>query len=398
MSLGKKNKMAFVANEENDFELWDYILGDIYQGMSIAVDRYQYLQELDNENELKLAFRDPITNNWTKWGTFPGLLWEHQADGYGGQKYSRLTAAVDVHRSVLSNEIVIEADYPTYEENYDAAKLIGKIIEEKGFQPLYYYSGNKSIHVHVFLDWDCMKNVDPMTMDNLRLIFKSSKLRFQKKFMEWLRTKMITCWDTNAKKFDTDLIRATHLIRCELSKNKQGFKTFLGYTHKDMSFVPYICNEKNRIYPKLGKIKLSIPKCTQELMEEFIEDIRVKAKSEIVRKRNRTLSDWGSNKISPESLRTCVKAILSDDFKKAGDGFKRGMFILLNELRRVFDDDQARVVINDWNERMGMPVEEKEIAYRFKLKNYSLSCDYIHKFLKEVGMDISKKCKGKVYK
>jgi hypothetical protein len=382
--------MSFVANEENDFELWDYILGDIYKDMSIAVDRYQYLQELDNENELKLAFRDPITNNWTKWGTFPGLLWEHQPDGYGGTKYSRLTAAVDVHRSVLNNEIVIEADYPTYEENYDAAKLIGKIIEEKGFLPLYYYSGNKSIHVHVFLDWDCMKSIDPMIMDNLRIIFKASKLRFQRKFMEWLRTKMITCWDTNAKKFDTDLIRATHLIRCELSKNKQGFKTFLGYTHKDMSFVPYICNEKNRIYPKLGKIKLSNPKCIQELLEEFIEDIRVKEKSEIIRKRNRTLSDWGSNSNMPESLRTCVKAILSDDFKKAGDGFKRGMFILLNELRRVFDDDQARVVINDWNERMGLPVEEKEINYRFKLKSYSLSCDYIHRFLKEVGIDIKK--------
>ncbi|KKN04168.1 hypothetical protein LCGC14_1100060, partial [marine sediment metagenome] len=37
----------------------------------------------------------------------------------------------------------------------------------------------------------------------------------QKEFIEWLRTKMISCWDLNLRKFDTDLIRATHLIRCE---------------------------------------------------------------------------------------------------------------------------------------------------------------------------------------
>lgn len=235
-----------------------------------------------------------------------------------------------------------------------------------------------------------------MIQDQLRIMFRNSKLRFKKKFIEWLRTKMITCWDTNAKKFDKDLIKGTHLIRCELSKNKLGYKTFLGYTYKDMSFVPYICNEKNRIYPKLGQIKLSSPRKIQELVEEFIEEIRMKKKSERIRKSNRTLGDWGVD--SSEKLRECVKIILSEDFKKAGDGFQRGMFILLNELRRVFGDSQARVVINDWNAKMDFPLKDKEIEYRFKLKNYSLSCGYIHKFLEELGIDISKKCKDKVYK
>jgi hypothetical protein len=205
--------MAFIAEEEKDFETWDYISGDFYKGMSIAVDRYYYLLDLDFQHPLKLAFRDPITNNWTKWGTFPGLLWETEPNSYGGFKYSRVTAAVDVHRSVMPNEIVIESDYPTYEENYDAARLIGKIIEDKGFQPLYYYSGNKSVHIHIFFDWDCMKQLDSIMQDQLKTIFDGSKLKFKRKFIEWLRTKMITCWDTNARKFDTDLIRATHLIR-----------------------------------------------------------------------------------------------------------------------------------------------------------------------------------------
>ncbi len=389
--------MAFIASPAQDFETWDYILGDYYKGMSIAVDRYYYLQDLDRKSPLKISLKDTSSDEWTKWISFPGMLWQIEKSFGGFVKYSRLTAAIDVHRSILSNEIIIESDYPTYEENYAAAKLIGKIIEEKGFEPLYYYSGNKSVHVHVFFDWNCLKKLDPIIQDQVRIIFQNSKLRFKRKFIEWLRTKIITCWDTNAKKFDTDLIRANHLVRCELSKNKQGYKTFLGYTYKDMSFVPYICNEKNRIYPKLGKIRLSSPSNIQELIGEFIEEIRVKRKSEKARKKTKTLMDWGIGK-SSERLRECVKAILSEDFKKVGDGFKRGMFILLNELRRVFGNAQAKIIVDDWNAKMDFPVEEKEIRYKFKTKNYSLSCDYIHNFLKEVGIDISEKCKGKVYK
>ncbi len=387
--------MVFIANPEKDYEKWDFITGDFYKDMSITADRYYYLQELSLKNTLRISLRDPDTDKWTKWVEFPGLLWESKPDRFGGIKYSRLTAAVDVHRSLLGNEILIESDYPTYEENYDAAKLVGKIIEEKGFQPLYYYSGNKSIHVHVFFDWDCLKKLDLSAQDQLRIIFRDSKLRFKKKFIEWLRAKMISCWDTNARKFDTDLIRSTHLIRCELSRNEQGYKTFLGYSYKDMSFVPYVCNESNRIYPKLGEIKLSCPKDITSLIEEFIEDIQKTNKKEEKRRKNSTLNRWvqGDN---TKTLRECVRAILSDDFKKVNDGYKRSMFILLNELKKVFGVDEAKIIINEWNSRMGNPIRESEIEYRLKLKSYSLSCDYVHKFLKEVGIDISKKCKGKL--
>ncbi len=386
--------MAFIANYDQDFVTWDYILGDMSLDMSIAKDRYYYLWDLAYDNKLKVALRDPSNDYWTKWAEFPGLLWETDERKFGYSS-GRLTAAIDVHRSLFPNEIIVESDYPTYEENYDAAKIIGKIIEDKGFQPHYYYSGNKSVHIHVFFDWNCLKGLDPIIDDQLRIIFRSSKLRFKRKFIEWLRTKMISCWDTNAKKFDTDLIRGTHLIRCELSKNKLGYKTFLGYTYKDMSFVPYVCNETNRIYPKLGEIRMSSPKDIQGLIEEFIEGIKLKSKSEIAKKKNRSLGDWSIGN-SADTLRECVKAILSEDFKKVGDGYQRGMFILLNELRRVFGEEKARIIINDWNSKMDFPVKDKEIEYRFKTKSYSLSCDYIHKFLEELGLDVSKKCKHKV--
>lgn len=386
--------MAFVANKQSNFELWDFIVGDYYNGLDICSDRYYYLYELDSMEPIKISIRDPDTNNWTKWNEFPQGLINITKSDYGKYSYL-LSTPIDVHRSILSNEIVVESDYPTYEENYQAARIIGQILESKGFEPLYYYSGNKSIHIHIFFDWASLNRLDGLTKDILSKHFKGSILRFKKQFMHWLRTKIISCWGLGIKKFDSDLINASHLIRSEMSRNKLGFKTFIGYTYLDLTPIPYVCNENNRIYPKIGEIRLSYPWKIQDVVEEFIEFLDEKNKITKNKKKNRSLADFG---ISHENLvlRGCAKMILSEEFKKAGDGFQRGMFILLNELRRVMGDEQARIIIHDWNSRMGFPIKDQDIDYRFKTKMYSLSCKYIHSFLKDLGFDVDKKCKGKV--
>ncbi len=398
--------MSFIADVDKDWELYDYIIGDYYTepdmfegiyskgeyGLSISMNRYYYLDALDKMSPLKLSSMDSESNSWTKWVTFPGNLLKRTKSEYGNNYYSGIAAVVDVHRCLLPNEIVIESDYPTYEENYEAAKIIGLIIEDKGFIPHYYYSGNKSIHIHVFLDWDCFNKVDDILLSKLSVKYRKSLLRFKKAFMIWLRTKMINCWDTNTKEFDEDLIKASHLIRSELSKNKKGFKTFLGYNHKDLSIVPYICNENNRIYPRLGNIRLSSPKCIVELVEEFLEYLENKNKEYRKNKLNKSLSNWFTIE-SNIKLRECVKSILTDDFKKMEDGCKRGMFILLNELKLVYGVPQAKIIALEWNNRMGSPIQEHEIEYRLKKKPYTLSCQYIHAFLKSLGINKSK-CKN----
>ena len=189
---------------------------------------------------------------------------------------------------------------------------------------------------------------------------------------------LIACWDTNIRKFDKDLIKATHLIRCELSKNKKGYKTFLGYTHNDLSFIPYICNEENRIYPRLGKIILSNPHCINELLDEYFEEKN---------KPKPTQTSFFNPADCPNEIRKSVGRLLSDDFKKVGDGLSRAMFIILSELRRVVGDDKARSMVNDWNVRMGSPIQQKEIDYRLTKKSYTLSNKYISDFMNELGMD-----------
>ena len=293
-----------------------------------------------------------------------------------------LAVAIDVHRSILPNEIVIESDYPTYEENVDAIRVIGEFIEDKGFQPLYYYSGNKSVHAHIFISWDWLKDLDILLQEQLKTKFRDSVSRFKIAFMKWLREKMISCWDTGLKKFDSDLINGTHLIRCELSKNKKGYKTFLGYTYKDVSPIPYICNEKNRIYPQLGEIKSSVPNNPQELIEEFIINISKKNK----KRKNNSLYKWGMGE--KEQLRPCVKILLSNEFIKIGDGYRRASFILINELKKVLGLEQAEIIINNWNERCSNPLQKTDIKERLKAKNYTLSNDYIHRFLSEFDLKI----------
>lgn len=343
--------MPFIAYPDKDWKLFDYILGN--NKMSIAVDRYYYLMEMSRNKNFKIAMMDCDTNKWTKWVEFPGQLLSQHNKG----------VAVDVHRSMLGNEIVIESDYTDYIDNFEATKIIGKMIEKKGFTPLYYYSGNKSVHIHVFLDWECVEDRD--------------KKKFKEEFIIWLRTKMISCWGTNIRKFDKDLIKASHLIRCELSKNKKGYKTFLGYSHNDLSFIPYICNEDNRIYPRIGKIKLSRPHVIDELLDEFTRD-KIKPKAQNIPTFNPD--------DCPNEIRKSVGRLLSDDFKKVGDGLGRAMFIIVSELRRVVGDDKAKAMVNDWNFRMGSQIKQSEIDYRFTKKAYTLSNKYINDFLEELGI------------
>jgi len=390
--------MAFVAPRES--ELWKYIVGDYSRGSSIMVDRWYYLFNLSikQKEPLKLAFRDTATDHWTKWLPFPGLdgmLMNYRERKSSDSELAGLLPSIDVHRSILPYEIIVESDYPTYEENFKASKIVGQMIENRGFTPHYYFSGNKSIHIHVFFDWNCFKKVDRTLANSLNQRYGGNKNRFHADFISWLRTQMITCWETKVRDFDEELIRASHLIRCELSRNNLGFKTFLGYSNKDMNPVVPICNEDNGIYPELGEIIMSNPNDPQQLVEEFVKDLNMKL-TERKTSRRKNASQWKNR--GPEKIRSCVKMILTDEFKSKDDGRKRGMFILVNELKRIVGREQARIVVYEWNESLSRPLPKRDIDYRLKQKDYTLTCTFIHSLLRELGIKFSEKCRGKVFK
>lgn len=378
----------YFPSPNSDYGAWDFILGT--PSWSISQLRRDHLRSLVSlQDDLTISLHDPKTGAWTKWLRF-----------YGGFKTDDVACAYDIHRQVLDNEIVIESDYPDYEMNWDAARLIGAVIESRGFKPMYYFSGGKSIHIHVFIDFQAFLDIPAFMQDDIVATFKY-KSRFVKSFMEWVRNLFITSWGTNARKFDTAFIKAKHLVRMELSRNKNGFKTFLGYTYKDLSPIPQVCNERNRIKPSIGAIELSRPNDFTEMVEEFLSKHKFLKIDKKHRRRDQSLhSFFAEAEGAEEKLPACVEYILSSDFGLVGDGFQRASFILANELKRFFGQDAAMELIKEWNERMGCPVRDPELEYRIlSTKEYTMTCDYVHKFLEELGIKKYRGfCTRKVFK
>ena len=142
----------FTANPNEDWSSWDYIQGDLHgECGSIAVKRFQLIRKYHwQQPDLKLALRT-IDNKWTKWLTYDEF------------KLDQLMNAYEIHRGLLDNEIVIESDYPTYDENYEAVRFLGTMLEAKGYIPHYFYSGSKSIHIHLFIDYTMFTKI-PMDL------------------------------------------------------------------------------------------------------------------------------------------------------------------------------------------------------------------------------------------
>jgi len=369
--------MSFFATKEKEYRLWDFLHGRTLEDDQIGLKRYHRLFELNmlSENGLELSCHDPETNKFTPWKGF-----------YLNMNMTEFITAVDIHRNLLHNEVLIESDYPEYEENAKAIKVIGAILEEKGFIPHYYYSGGKSIHTHLWLDWEVFLTIPQHLQDDIFHLF-SSKNVFRKKFIEWLREKCVNCWDLKIYKFDKQLVKSRHLIRSELSRNKRGFKTFLGYKQEAISNIPMIFNEDNKFQPILGEMRLSRPPNFTIIVEEFLRSAFNTSKK-TQRQKNAHLGAWLNQGEKTATLRPCVQFILSDEFKQAGDGHQRAAFILVNELSKLNDENTTLSMLGEWNAKLSTPLLQEKLTHRISNNNtsYTLSCSYIHEFLQDIGL------------
>jgi hypothetical protein len=375
--------LQLIATRYEDNRTWDYLVGDYHHTHSLSVDRLNHIHTLLalNKNELKLCLKGLGSDEWTKWHDYYSFPHE-------------LAFAYDIQRGILENEIVIESDYPTYEENADAARIIGAIIESKGYVPHYYYSGSKSVHIHIYFDWTCLLSMDEFVAKQLIEAHTSSNV-FKKKFMEWLRTLMVNCWGVKARQFDEQLIKASHLIRCEGSKNKKGFKTFLGHTYRDLPPFPIICSPETGIVAEIGEVRLSHPPCIQETIEEYLHSLDKKAAKLKEKRKERALDFFMYGPEDGGAVKGCCQFMLSDEFKASGDGFQRAMFLLSNELKKKAPDT-AHTVLLDWNARMGERVSELDIMYRLaRSGTYDVSHETIHTFLRQLGFkDAEERCRA----
>lgn len=357
-----------------EFDL--FIKGYVNDNISISKLRTNHLLELQKLDEnFKVSVHDPFNGNWSKWDYID--LPEHL-------NIDTIERGYDVHRKICDFEIVIESDYPMYEENVTAIKYLGNLIEDE-YECHYYYSGGKSIHLHIFIDYSSLEPMIAKYRDKLEP-YISSPEEFKRKFIEFERQRVHNLQDI--WHFDEQLIKGTHLIRGEMSLNKENFKTFLGYTHKDIPPIPYKCNIKNKLYPSIATFEDIEP-----------NEVVFKAKWTSYSKPERKIQDFlgflmstttssGFNQYKDfefTEMRPIVKELYDNPKKYKGDGRKRIFFILKSEIRNVYDEKEATLMLLNWNTMAKNPYTEDEIIYHVqKTKKYKLSNKYIKSVIEEI--------------
>ena len=363
-------------DKEKSPHLYQYIVGN--NEMSIAESRWNYLFELALKNpEMKIALQNPVTSIWTKWQKFHDFDQELIYLGY------------DLHRFLLENEVVIESDYEDYSKNREASQYIGKMLQDKGLIPHYYYSGSKSIHIHIFLDFKRLLEL-PQELQTTILEKFLNRDKFIQSFKFWIRELMIDCWGLKTYIFDKALIKDTHLVRAELSKNKLGYKTFLGYDWNSIPLQPRICNAHTMEYPEIAvfnpsdskiehEIKLSFPTNPEDLIREFLSDY-----DEILRQQN--MRSKNRREFVLTDIRQQVKFLMRPELKDKEDGFKRAMFVIANELKNIYTKEEAFAILSKWNDEMGCPFRDIDLRYRINQDTqYKITNKYIEDLIYEIG-------------
>ena len=352
-----------------------YIEGEKEKGLSISLNRTAHLESL---GEMDTNLQVSLHNNgyWSKWDRFPMPRTLNHSD---------VELCADVHRRICDFEIVCESDYPLYSENVESIRFVGSLLESLGYKCHYYYSGGKGIHIHIFIDYSqfepFMEEFSPKISKYIKdeQDFKNKFIRFEREYIFGLQTKYI---------LDEQLIGGKHLIRSELSMHKNGCKSFLGYTFKDITPFEYQCNLDTMLYPEIATFA-NIP--DNEMVHRAKWTKYVNPKDKLEQFMNYLISQSNQRRISsnttfnPTEMRYLVKQLYERTDKYSEDGKKRVMFVLVNELKNCYPKNKAREMLLGWNDRLGKPFEANFLDYHLNREiAYKLTNKYIEKVIKEV--------------
>jgi len=121
-------------------------------------------------------------------------------------------------RSILKNELVFEIDDDNWSTVRDGTLRIKSLIEKWGARDCYYlaYSGNHSIHIHVFVDISTVTLED----ETIKILETVERDEVRKGIKEYIMRQIALATDT---KIDMNLA-SKHLIRLEGSINEKSGK------------------------------------------------------------------------------------------------------------------------------------------------------------------------------
>jgi len=286
---------------------------------------YYLNKYIDFQEDIMLVYRPTLKDSW---GDRCKFL---DSDYIPTKKYN--------HRSLLNNEIVIEYDNDSKATNIKYTNEVIKRLERDNIHYSKWDSGNKSIHLHFFVDITGIKNLN---------LFKKTIMRY---------------YTDDIAVPDMRLSTENHLIICEYGVHeKTGVIKSLLYAHKD--------------YPQISRLP-------QAVYDRYIHSQKI------------SISVRTNNYVAGLENHKAFQFILqSDKFRLADDGRERALFMLIHILKNnKFKDNKEGLTkfLQEWYRYSGgYKITDEQIKckvnYHWK-RDYMIGINYLRELLESIGKE-----------
>lgn len=240
------------------------------------------------------------------------------------------------HRSVLNNEVIIEYDNDDPKENLRLIREVANRLDADKLKYSLWSSGNKSVHLHVFIDTKEAHNLSQLKKSFIRYYCKDLPLP------------------------DLQVAASNHLIRAEYGVHeKTGKKKEPIYRSKD--------------YPVINEIPSTV-------WGKYSSDRRESLARSIIRNAGDLTSTKGFKYI-----------VSAADFRSADDGRERALFMLIHLLKPQYKDKRDELIkfLQEWYRySSGTKLTEKQIAGKIFYhwdKTYNFTEKYLNELLESIG-------------
>ena len=281
-----------------------------------------YLREYyKKQKTILLVYRPSLKHSWGDRTLYLG-------DNYDQEKQYN-------HRIILEKELVIEFDDENPQINEQQAILVGKSLKRDGIKYSMWDSGNKSLHIHFF--------INTREVGNIRLL-KKVVMRY---YTEGMPVKP-----------DMRLAAENHLIRAEFGIHEKSGR------RKRPIFKSRDCFVENNLSQKIWQLYSTLRTTTIK---------------------RRTATDL-NDKCS------CLKYIASaEDFRENQDGCERALFILIHSgLKDKYTRQQLEDYLWEWYRYVGgYKMSEQDIRQKVKYhyhRNYG-TYSMIKELLEDLGKE-----------
>jgi hypothetical protein len=255
----------------------------------------------------------------------------------------------------LQNEVVIEFDEDDQQLNRKLADEVGTRLYKDGIPYSKWHSGNKSYHIHFFIETGEAGHI---------AVLKKTVMRHYGTFYIDKANRLHKFYDKEFHKILPDLRLASdnHLIRAEYGVHeKTGQPKSLIYTSKD--------------YPK--KVELS-----QTIWQEYVRQVTLAMRRNVSRDVSQIQSLPGFKYI-----------ITSENFRLSDDGRERALFMLIHTLKDKYKEDKDGFVkyLQEWYRySSGRKLTNLDIANKVRYhwnRNYTITTNYLNELLESIGRE-----------